>query len=57
MPELDKNLTLSAHGGTNTYLEVTVFPPKYASLDTAMTKQPTKVGHNSCSSVASWVCT
>jgi hypothetical protein len=44
MPELDRNLTLSAHRGTNTYLGVTVFPPKYAPLDTAMTKQPTKNG-------------
>ena len=39
MPELDKNLTLSAYKGTNTYLEVTASPPKYAPLDTNMTKQ------------------
>ena len=55
--ELDKNLILSAARGTNTYLELTVFPPKYAHLDTTMTKQPRKMGPNSCSSVAHWVCT
>jgi hypothetical protein len=57
MPELDKNLILLAHRGTNTYLEVTAFPTKYALLDLTMTKQPTKTGHNSCSSAAHWVCT
>jgi hypothetical protein len=32
MPELDKNPTPSAHSGTNTYLEVAVFPRPYARL-------------------------
>jgi hypothetical protein len=48
---------LSALRRTNTYLEVTAFPPQYAPLNTTTTKQPTKMSHNSCNSVASWVCT
>ena len=32
MPELNKNLTPSAHMGTNTWLQVTAFPPPYAPV-------------------------
>ena len=42
MPELDKNLTLLAHRGTNIYLEMTAFTPKYAPPTHNYDKPPNK---------------